>query len=407
LTSDERPPAPSGPRPPGQGWQIHRGGGAKNKPRAPQAAPGPGQDRALVQPSFTGDDPRYAASGGGRPGRRRRRLVGYLLVAVLAFVLGTGTGYARGYFSTGAVGKTVTVVVPSGASLGSIADELEAQGVVKHARAFVIKAQSDGYATKFMPGTYTFHQNEPYDRLVALLTKGVNAPTIKVSIPEGTTLKQAAVRVAAAVPGVSAADYVDVARDNPPPFHLQGYKRGTTLEGVLFPATYDALPKTTAAEFIDKQLAAFHDYFAEVDLTRARKANLTAYDVVIIASIIEKESQMAADRSKVAAVIWNRLKKGMLLQLDSTVLYALGKTKPVVTYDDLKVDSPYNTYKYGGLPPTPISNPGLAALKAAADPADVPYLFYVARNDGSGLHYFSTTYSQFLADQRKAQANGQ
>ena len=137
--------------------------------------------------------------------------------------------------------------IPTGASLSAIAAALEAKGVVKHARAFVIKAEGDGYATEFKPGTYTLHQNEPYDRLVALLSKGVNAPTVKVSIPEGTTLKQASVRVAAAVPTISAAGYVDVARDEPPPFELQGYKPGTTLEGMLFPATYEVLPKTTAA----------------------------------------------------------------------------------------------------------------------------------------------------------------
>jgi len=408
VTSDDDQQGGHGPRPPGDGWQVYRGGGRKSG-GAKRQPPRPGPDWAAVEPSFTGDDPRFAAAAAGRSrrDRRRRRLAGYLLVAALAFVLGVGTGYARGYFSTGEVGDTVEVVVPQGASLSTIAAELEAKGVVKHARAFVIRAESDGYATKFKPGTYTFHQNEPYEQLVALLSQGVNAPTIKVSIPEGTTLKQAAVRVSAAVPGISAADYLDVARDEPPPFELEGYKPGTTLEGMLFPATYEVLPKVTAAEFVDEQLAAFDSYFAKVDLTRARKANLTAYDVVIIASMIDREAQMPGERRKVAAVVWNRLRDGMMLQIDATVQYALGKTKPVLTFDDLKIDSPYNTYKHTGLPPTPISNPGLAALRAAADPADVPYLYYVARNDGSGRHYFSSDYAQFLADQQKAQANGQ
>lgn len=395
MTSDQQPPVPAGPRPPGEGWQIYQGGG-KKKLRATDSGHAAGW--AAAESSYSGD--------GRRPGRRRRRVAGYLLVAVLAFVLGAGTGYARGYFATGEVGGTVKVVIPSGASLSAIAAELEAKGVVKHARAFVIKAEGDGYATGFKPGTYTLHKNEPYDRLVALLSEGVDAPTIKVSIPEGTTLKQASVRVAAAVPSISAPGYVDVARDEPPPFELQGYKAGTTLEGMLFPATYEVLPKTKAREFVDDQLTAFDDNFAKVDLARAEKANLTAYDVVIIASMIEKESQTAGERRQVAAVIWNRLKKDMLLQIDATVQYALGKTKPVLTFDDLEVESPYNTYLHAGLPPTPISNPGLAALKAAADPDDVPYLYYVARNDGSGRHYFSSTYEQFLKDQAKARANG-
>ena len=137
-------------------------------------------------------------------------------------------------------------------------------------------------------------------------------------------------------------------------------------------------PKATARAFVEQQLAAFRDNFAQVGMTRARKANLTQYDVVTIASMIDR---------------------------DATIQYALGKTKPVLTYQDLKIDSPYNTYKHAGLPPTPISNPGLAALKAAADPAAVKYLYYVARNDGSGGHYFSSDYAQFLVDKAKAQAN--
>jgi UPF0755 protein len=109
----------------------------------------------------------------------------------------------------------------------------------------------------------------------------------------------------------------------------------------------------------------------------------------------------------VAAVIWNRLRDGMLLQIDATIQYALGENKPMLTYDDLEIESPYNTYKRPGLPPTPIANPGLDALRAAADPADVDYLFYVARNDGTGRHYFSNNYDQFLADKAKAAANAE
>lgn len=365
---------------------------------------------ADLEPSFTGDDLELAhrrSTRHSRPGKHRRRFLGYLLVAVFAFILGLGTGYARGYFASGDVGRKVTVVVPMGATLSSIASELEAKGVVKHARAFVIRAESDGYATKFMPGAYTFHQNEPYEELVALLARGVNPPTVKVSIPEGATLKQAGGLVAAAVGAITAADYVAVARDDPPPFRLGGYKSGTTLEGMLFPATYEVIPKVKARAFVAKQLTAFAENFAKVDMSRALKANLTPYDVVIIASMIDREALAPAERPLVAAVIWNRLRIDMLLQIDATIQYALGKTKPVLTYDDLKIDSPYNTYKHPGLPPTPISNPGLAALQAAAAPANVDYLYYVARNDGTGRHYFSKAYAQFLVDQQKAKANGQ
>ena len=364
------------------------------------------------EPSFVGDDPVFARRrSAGRSGRGgvRRRLVGYVLVALLAFVIGLGVGYAREYFapSSGALGRAVTVTIPPGASLSAIAEKLESKGVVRHARAFVIRAESDGYSTKFKPGTYRLHQNEPYERLVALLVQGVKPPTVKVSIPEGTTLRQAAELVAGELASIPAKEYVAVAAVDPPPFRLPGYKPGTTLEGMLFPATYEVRPGSKAPAFVEQQLTAFRDNFASVDVTRARKANLTPYDVVIIASMIDREAQVPAERPLVAAVIWNRLSDGMLLQIDATIQYALGKNKPVLTYDDLKIDSPYNTYKYAGLPPTPISNPGLAALRAAAAPAGVDYLYYVARNDGTGGHYFSNKYEQFLVDKAKAAANGQ
>jgi UPF0755 protein len=380
------------------------------RPATGQPPPGGGWTRYEPKATFTGDDPAFASGRRGRQGgggrrRRRGRLVGYFLVAVFALVIGAGVGYARAYFSDGEVGGTVTVVVKEGSSLQGIAAQLEEKGVVKHARAFVIRADADGYATRFMPGTYAFRVNEPYDELVAKLLKGVKPPATKVSIPEGTTLKQAAVIVSGDVEGISAADYVKVARDDPPPFTLQGYKQGTTLEGMLFPATYEVPLKATARSVVRDQLTAFEDNFAAVDMSRAAAANLTEYDVVIVASIIDREIRIPAERRMAAAVIWNRLRKDMMLQMCSTVEYALGKTKPVLSFDDLKIDSPYNTYRHAGLPPAPISNPGVAAMKAAADPADVDYLYFVARDDGSYRHYFSSTYEQFQADTAKAAAN--
>ena len=300
------------------------------------------------------------------------------------------------------------MVIPTGATLSHIADELAGKGVVKHARAFVIRAESDGYATKFKPGTYTLHVNEPYEQSRRAAREGRQSAHRQGHHPRGHDA--AADRRASSrprCPTISAADYVRVARDDPPPFTLQGLQAGTTLEGMLFPATYDVVPKVSAGWFVRQQLAAFDDNFAQVDMTRAAKANLTAYDVVIIASMIDREVRVPSERALVAAVIWNRLRADMLLQIDATIQYALGKTKPVLTYEDLKIDSPYNTYKHAGLPPTPISNPGLAALQAAADPAAVKYLYYVARNDGTGGHYFSSSYAQFLVDKAKAQANGQ
>ena len=259
-----------------------------------------------------------------------------------------------------------------------------------------------------MPGTYRFHVNEPYDVLIAKLLKGTKPPTVKVSIPEGTTLKQAAGIVSGDVKAISSAGYVKAAKTIRRRSTSKATRRGRRSRACCSrPPTTSTPRRRPRGSSCSAQLDAFDANFAKVDMRRARAANLTEYDVVIIASMIDREAMVPAERAVVAAVIWNRLRKGMLLQIDATIQYALGKTKPVLTYNDLKIDSPYNTYKHAGLPPTPISNPGLAALKAAANPSDDKYLYYVARNDGTGRHYFSTSYEQFLIDKAKAQANGQ
>jgi len=224
-----------------------------------------------------------------------------------------------------------------------------------------------------------------------------------VTVPEGYTARQTAALLAAKIPGFSARRYIDLTLVHPLPFSCPGFHSGAALEGFLFPATYDVPPTISPRRFIEQQLAAFRANIAHVDLARAASKNLTEYDVVIIGSMIEREIKTPAERPLAGAVIWNRLHLHMRLQIDATVEYALPAYKPVLTYRDLQTRSPYNTYLHTGLPPTPICNPGLASLQAAAHPAGVDYLYYVARNDGSGRHYFSASYAQFLKDKARAQ----
>lgn len=174
-------------------------------------------------------------------------------------------------------------------------------------------------------------------------------------------------------------------------------KRPTSLEGFLFPATYDVTDATTAADLVNMQLRAFRDNTAGIPYRYARTRNLTRYDVLTIASMIEREVQVPGERPIVAGVIYNRLHAHMRLDIDATVQYAIGSWRPL-TPADLGIGSPYNTRRFPGLPPGPIASPGAGSILAAAKPAHHRFLYYVARNDGTGRHYFATTPAQFAQD---------
>jgi UPF0755 protein len=173
------------------------------------------------------------------------------------------------------------------------------------------------------------------------------------------------------------------------------------LEGFLFPATYDFLAQTTSRQLVHAQLVAFRRTWKKLDLAYARSKNLTPYDVLIIASMVEREAQVPSERAKVAAVIYNRLRARMPLGIDATIRYGLHVAPTEsLTQSELESNSPYNTRKHLGLPPTPIANPGLAALKAAAHPAHVDYLYYVRKPDHRH-HYFTDNYDDFLNHQNR------
>jgi UPF0755 protein len=168
-----------------------------------------------------------------------------------------------------------------------------------------------------------------------------------------------------------------------------------SLEGFLFPATYELPRRPTAEDLVARQLDAFEQNISQVNLGYASSKNLTTYDVVIIASMIEREVQVPKERELVAAVIYNRLHAGMPLQIDATVRYASGNFTEPISPSELEIDSPYNTYTNSGLPPGPIGNPGLDSIEAAAHPAQEPYLYYVVKPNTCGEHTFATTEAEF------------
>jgi uncharacterized YceG family protein len=179
------------------------------------------------------------------------------------------------------------------------------------------------------------------------------------------------------------------------PSHYRAPANTPNLEGFLFPATYEMYAGAAASRLVSEQLAAFRKNFGGAETHRAKVLGITPYQLIIVASIIEREAALPHDRPLVAAVIYNRLHQNMTLGIDATLRYALHDFTHPLTEAQLSSNSTYNTRTNKGLPPTPISNPGVAAIKAAAYPAKVSYLYYVAGADGCGEQVFSTSYAQF------------
>jgi peptidoglycan lytic transglycosylase G len=331
--------------------------------------------------------------------RRRwlRRFVVLLLilalaaVAVFAFML-YQPFHGKGY-------DAVVVKIPPGSSAGDIGKLLSSKDVVESSFFFNLRARVDGDRGKLQAGTYTLKRSMPYKDALAALTQAPKAaPTIDVTLPEGPSRRELAPRVKAA--GVRGS-YVDASASSKllKP-RTYGAPKGTKgLEGFLFPDTYQLPSRTaTAKTLVNLQLRQFKSEFAKVDLKRARRKHLSRYDVLIIASMIEREAQVSKDRRLISAVIYNRLQKGIPLGIDATLRYRLNNWSKALRESELNINSDFNTRRRIGLPPTPIGNPGLASIQAAADPANAKYLFYVVKPCGNGAHAFSTTDAQFQKD---------
>ncbi len=232
---------------------------------------------------------------------------------------------------------------------------------------------------------------------------------VRVLVPEGETRAQIA--LVAAKAGLKGSYRVASRRSSLLDPARYGAPHGTPdLEGFLFPATYDMNPGDSSARLVAKQLAAFIENFPHGDIARARALHVTPYQLLTVASMVEREAQVPGDRPKIAAVIYNRLRERMPLGIDASIYYAVELQKGIATYthelteSELHIDSPYNTRTHIGLPPTPISNPGLASIEAAAHPAHVSYLYYVAGADGCGEQVFSNTQAAFEVNAAAYQA---
>ncbi|HLA80207.1 MAG TPA: endolytic transglycosylase MltG [Thermoleophilia bacterium] len=292
---------------------------------------------------------------------------------------------------------TATVVVKQGMGATQVGQLLEDAGVIDSSAAFVDLVKARGSTDSLKPGTYKLAKGQQLVAVVEKLETGTGATNLKVTIPEGKAVDQVAdlLTQGAVVEGES---YSELSKQ-PAKFVVPKIGGSApeidTLEGLLFPSTYFLLEGDGATELIGAQLAAFGAKTGSLPWNKAEALGVTPYQIVIIASMIEKEASIADERPKVAAVIYNRLKAKMALGIDATVRYVLGKWTGSLTEEDLKVDSPFNTRINKGLPPSPISSPGVAALQAALEPADVDYLYYVL-SDTKGHHFFTASYEEFL-----------
>jgi uncharacterized YceG family protein len=318
------------------------------------------------------------------------------LVAFALLVLGA-LWFLNGIYQpfAGDGGERVRVAIPRGGSLAAIADQLGEAGVVDSPFFFKLRARLDGHTSDLKPGTYSLREDMAYDRVLATLAKGPPRNVINVTIPEGRARREVAPIVEKA--GLRGSYVRASARSSALNPRRYGAKSGS-LEGFLFPATYELKRGASASDLVERQLKAFRSAIRKVDMSYARRKNLSVYDVLIIASMVEREAQVASERPLVAAVIYNRLKEGMALGIDATIRFALNNWTRPLRVSELESSSPYNTRKNVGLPPGPIGNPGLSSIRAAARPARKGYLFYVVKPGTCGRHSFSSTDAQFQRD---------
>ena len=304
----------------------------------------------------------------------------------------------------------VTFTIRPGETAAQIAQRLEAEGLIRDADVFRALLRLRGVDTRLEAGNYELRRTMSMNEIMVVLQHG-RPPTITLTVPEGWRAEEIAdlLRVVGlADPDEflqivrSGGDFdYDFLRDRPPGV--------TSLEGFLFPDTYEFPTDATAEDVVRRMLETFGQRFTPALREQARKQGLTVYQAVVLASIVEREAVIPQERPIIASVFLNRLRKGMYLNADPTVQYALGFQAESGTWwkrplllEDLEVDSPYNTYRHPGLPPGPICNPGLAALQAVANPAKTNYYYFVA-NDvaGDGSHVFAETLEEHQANIEK------
>jgi uncharacterized YceG family protein len=384
------PPPPADPPPP---------------PRTPEQEFWDEEPEKPEEPNLVVPPPPHpnVASGNGSSRRPRQRpavlaVIGrhpFLIFAVIAalFVLWFLGSLFQPFHGDGS--GQVQVIVPKGSSVSEVGDLLAEKDVIANSTLFQVRVTLAGKRSEIYSGRFTLAHDMSYGDAIDALSQAPVKRTLSVTIPEGYTRSQAAQLVEeVGVPGdytkaTIKSRYLDPAE--------YGGKGAKDLEGFLFPDTFELKPNAPVEDLVELQLKDFRGRIKGVDMKYAKSKNLTVFDVVTIASMVEDEAGVDNQRGLVASVIYNRLRDGMPLGIDATIRFATGNYTRPLTESELAIDSPYNSRTNVGLPPGPISNPGLASIEAAAHPPKTDYLFYVTTPGACGKLTFAKTESEFEA----------
>lgn len=335
---------------------------------------------------------------------KKKRISSFFLLLFIIFCIVFSISLTTDYFGGGKNGDSpITFCVKSGDTTKQISDLLKEKDVIKYPLFFRVMSKISGYDGKYKEGIFYLEENMGYNTLFKKLSGPPDSTeSVKIMIPEGYEFRQIADAVAESGI-VSREEFCNVAENGNFDYEFLKDipKRENRLEGYLFPDTYLFDTKSNAESIINTMLSRFDEVFTKEYEKRAQKLDMTVDEIVTLASIIEREAQGDVDRDNVASVFHNRLKSEEYpyLQSCATVQYVLKERKPVLSTQDTKIDSPYNTYKNPGLPVGPIASPGAEAIKSALYPADTDYLFFVL--DSGGTHRFAKTYEEHLENSRK------
>lgn len=327
-----------------------------------------------------------------------------VLSILIFFIISLGIiGYkVMGDVTSVDISTNTFITINSGWGINKTAQKLEEEGIIKYPKVFELVAMSMGLDNAVQPGKIEIKPDMSYKEIILELTKA-DRDTIKVIIPEGYEIRQIA-DVLEAANLINREEFF--AELDPAKYDykfLEGIPvRDNALEGYLFPATYNFSSTMTEHEIIDEMLSVFDKNFKPEYYDRAKELGMTVDEVIIMASIVERESNSSEDRNKIAGVFYNRIEQDMRLQSCATVQYILQERKEVLSTKDTQIDSPYNTYKNKGLPIGPIASPGAACIEAALYPEETEALYFVLGSDGK--HIFSKTHEEHVEAKNKSQA---